>query len=385
MTTQTDLQTVAALSPLEVAEQVGTMAPEKVANAEASDEVKRRVMELLERVRSIGGRDIEARNQFSSDIKSFGAGVRKQVASQSDLLNAPVNEIMNNSGDNGTVAKDLLELRKQVEKVNPNKFDFSDSWLRRTIAKLPGIGTKLEAWWSQYQAVSTVINDILESLEAGKRVLEKDNITLKADRDQMIQHTYQLQDQLQVAMLVDKEMVPWANSLETAEKKYIEEEVLYYLRQEVEDMQLSLGAANQAILVSDIIRRGNEELIRSTDRTLNVSAKALATAAALEVALGHQRKQLEAVQATRDMTAELMRGTAKKAKEQGLEIIKQANDSTAMISALKDSFTDVIAAMESLNDYKQAALPVMQDNINTLHELNVSMKEHVDRVVETTQ
>ena len=385
MTSQIELQTVSTLSSLEVADQVGTLAPEKVADATPSDAVKAKVTALLERLRSIGDRDIEARNQFSNDIKRFGTSVRKQVASQSDLLNAPVNQIMDDSGDNGTVAKNLLELRRQVEKVNPNKFDFTESWLRRLLSKIPGVGTKLESWWSEYQSVGTVINDILESLEQGKNVLEKDNVTLKADRDQMIQHTYSLQDQLQIAMLVDKELVPWIETLEPAQKNYIEEEVLYYLRQEIGDMQLSLGAANQSILVSDIIRRGNEELVRSTDRTLNVSAKALATAAALEVALSHQKKQLEAVQATTEMTAELMKGTAKKAKEQGIAVIQQANDSSQMIDALKTSFSDVIEAMENLSTYKKAALPVMQQNINTLQELNTQMKTHVDRVVESEQ
>ena len=180
-------------------------------------------------------------------------------------------------------------------------------------------------------------------------------------------------------MLLDSELAQWSADLEAAQKKYIEEDILYYLRQEVQDMQLSLGAANQAILVSDIIRRANEELIRSTDRTLNVSARALQTAAALQVALSHQEKQMKAVKATQEMTVELLKSTAEKAKVQGIQIVKEANDVSGMIEGLQQAFSDTIEAMNLLDAYKQEALPAMQSNVNLLDDLNKQMKEQVER------
>lgn len=378
MTTQTKIAQVATMSPEEIASEVGTMAPATVAE-QVPEEVKKRAQEMLERIKNVGERDIDARNTLTSEAKTFGSEVRRNIAHQSDLLNAPIKDIMSSNDADGTLSKDLLALRSKVEQINPNKFDFSESGFRRLLSKLPGIGSKLEAWWSQYQSVSTVINDILSNLEKGKEVLAKDNITLKEDRDKLMEFTWQLQDQLQIAMLLDTELESWSASLEAAQKKYVEEDILYYLRQEVQDMQLSLGAANQAILVSDIIRRANEELIRSTDRTLNVSAKALQTAAALQVALAHQEKQMAAVKATNDMTVELLKSTAEKAKTQGVQVVKDANDVSGMIEGLKQAFGDTIEAMNLLDAYKQEALPAMKNNVELLDDLNKQMKEQVER------
>ena len=378
MTTQTNIAQVATMSPEEIAAEVGTKAPTTITD-DIPDEVKQRAQEMLERIKSVGDRDIEGRNTLTSEAKSFGTEIRRNIAHQSDLLNAPIKDIMGNNESEGGLSKDLLSLRSKVEEINPNKFDFSEGGFRRFLTKLPGIGSKLEAWWSQYQSVSTVINDILSNLEKGKEVLVKDNVTLKVDRDKLMEFTWQLQDQLQIAMLLDNELATWAGSLEAAQKKYIEEDILYYLRQEVQDMQLSLGAANQAILVSDIIRRANEELIRSTDRTLNVSAKALQTAAALQVALIHQEKQMEAVKATNDMTVELLKSTAEKAKTQGVQVVKDANDVSGMIDGLKQAFGDTIEAMNLLDSYKQEALPQMASNVALLDDLNKQMKEQVER------
>jgi uncharacterized protein YaaN involved in tellurite resistance len=378
MTTQTNIAQVATMSPEEIAAEVGTKAPTTITD-DIPDEVKQRAQEMLERIKNVGDRDIEGRNTLTSEAKSFGTEIRRNIAHQSDLLNAPIKDIMGNNESEGGLSKDLLSLRSKVEEINPNKFDFSEGGFRRFLTKLPGIGSKLEAWWSQYQSVSTVINDILSNLEKGKEVLVKDNVTLKVDRDKLMEFTWQLQDQLQIAMLLDNELATWAGSLEAAQKKYIEEDILYYLRQEVQDMQLSLGAANQAILVSDIIRRANEELIRSTDRTLNVSAKALQTAAALQVALIHQEKQMEAVKATNDMTVELLKSTAEKAKTQGVQVVKDANDVSGMIDGLKQAFGDTIEAMNLLDSYKQEALPQMASNVALLDDLNKQMKEQVER------
>ncbi|MEJ2062319.1 MAG: toxic anion resistance protein [Reinekea sp.] len=347
MTTQTTtIAQVATLSPEEIAAEVGTKAPSTIAE-DIPEEVKQRAREMLERIKNVEVRDIDGRNSLTDEAKSFGQEIRRNIAHQSDLLNAPIKDIMGNNDGNGSISTDLLALRRKVEEINPNNFDFSESGFRRLLAKLPGIGSKLEEWWSQYQSVSTVINDILTNLEKGKDVLAKDNITLKADRDKL--------------------------------KKYIEEDILYYLRQEVQDMQLSLGASNQAILVADIIRRANEELIRSTDRTLNISAKALQTAAALQVALSHQQKQMDAVKATNDMTVDLLKSTAEKAKTQGVQIVKDANDVSAMIDGLKQAFGDTIEAMNLLDAYKQEALPAMKNNVKLLDDLNKEMKEQVER------
>lgn len=378
MTTHTEIAQVATMSPEQIAAEVGTKAPTTLAE-DIPAEVKQRAQEMLERIKNVGDRDIEGRNTLTSEAKSFGTEIRRNIAHQSDLLNAPIKDIMGNNEADGGLSRDLLSLRSKVEEINPNKFDFSESSFRRLLSKLPGIGSKLEAWWSQYQSVSTVINDILGNLEKGKEVLAKDNITLKVDRDKLMEFTWQLQDQLQIAMLLDSELAGWSANLDAAQKKYVEEDILYYLRQEVQDMQLSLGAANQAILVSDIIRRANEELIRSTDRTLNVSAKALQTAAALQVALIHQKKQMDAVKATNDMTVDLLKSTAEKAKTQGVQIVKDANDVSGMIDGLKQAFGDTIEAMNLLDSYKQEALPQMASNVALLDDLNKQMKEQVER------
>lgn len=372
------VQDVTKLTEEEIAKETGSVTADKVTE-NVTTEVKENVAKMVETVKGLGERDIDGRNAFAEMTKTIGASIVKNVSAQSELLSAPMNSIMNENKEGGGLSASLLELRTTVESINPNKYDLSMSSFRRLLSKLPGVGTKLEAWFSKYQSVASVIDDILKNLECGKETLLKDNKTLKFDRDTLLKYVYILTDKLAEAKLLDDELVKLIESGELADKKFIEEDVLYYLRQEEQDMTLMLGAANQAIMVSQIIYKANEELIRSSDRTLNVTSVALKSAAAMEIALSHQQSQLQAVKSVNDMTTDLLKGTAKKAKEQGTAIVKEANDISAQIDGMKEAFSDCLEAMNILDAYKQEALPIMKENINVLSDLNGKMGEAINR------
>ncbi len=365
------------MSEKEIAEAAGSVAVADI-NKDVPAEVLTEVNEMIDNLKGLGPRDIDAKNTFTDKTKTIGADIRKKIAYQSDLLAAPMSAIMTKNNEGGDLAGDLLTLRNLVEEVNPNGFNLTDGGFRKLLSKIPGVGSKLEKWWSKYQSVSVVIDDILKNLDKGKDVLVKDNITIRNDRDTLLKYVFLLTDKLRTGSLLDIEIVKLIDSGEY-DQKFLEEDVLYFLRQEIQDMQLSLGAANTAIMVSDIVRTANNELIRSTERTLNVSSIAIKSAAGMEVALSHQKKQLEAVSAVNDMTTELMKSTAKKAKTQGVEIVMKANDITAQIEGMKEAFNDCIDAFDILDTYKKDALPKMAEQISSLDEINGKMHKAIER------
>ena len=53
--------------------------------------------------------------------------------------------------------------------------------------------------------------------------------------------------------------------------KFIQEELLFPLRQRTQDLQQQLVVNQQGFLAMEIIIRNNKELIRGVDRCLNVS------------------------------------------------------------------------------------------------------------------
>ncbi|MGL1890628.1 MAG: toxic anion resistance protein [Spirochaetaceae bacterium] len=368
------------LNSKEIAVKAGSVSPENILEEEIPEEVKNSVAKLVVEIKGFGKRDIDAKTAFSDKTKSIGLEIRKGISHRSELLSAPMKDLMEKNKEGGDISTGLLTLRGKMESINPNSRSLTDGGLRKLFSKIPGVGSKLEAWWSQYQTVSRVIDDIYVNLERGKEVLQKDNISLRADKNSLIKIVFTLADKIQETMLFDSEIVKLVDSGELTDIAFVEEDILYSLRQETQDMQLSLGAANQAIMVADIIIRGNDELIRATDRTLNLAKIALESAAAMEIALMHQKRQKKAIDATNEFIAETMKSTSEKAKTQGVDIIKSANDLTSLIDALKISFNNSVEAFDILDTYKREQLTVMADNIESLGGINKEMSKHVERV-----
>ena len=75
-----------------------------------------------------------------------------------------------------------------------------------------------------------------------------------------------------------------------------------------------------------------------------------------------------------------MKSTSETAKTQGVQIVKDANDLTEMIDALKISFNNSVEAFDLLDEYKREQLGVMADNIDSLGGINKEMEKHVERV-----
>lgn len=211
-----------------------------------------------------------------------------------------------------------MTLQSQVSEINPNRVDFNMSGMRRFLSKLPGFGTPLSKWFAQYQRVDKVIEDIIQSLRDGRGQLERDNETLSDDQRRMRELTFDLKEYVVLGELLDEKLTVATQAIPEGEPKrqFMEEELLFPLRQRIIDLQQQLAVNQQGVLATEVIIRNNRQLILGVDRATNVTVTALNTAATLQIALQRQRKVLEGVQAVNQTTNELIGQTAEQLKTQ---------------------------------------------------------------------
>ena len=152
---------------------------------EADAALSKQADEIMQRLLNVGEKDLDQRRKLNKSVASIGYPVQAQLAKQSQMLKAPMTTLVNDAQDGGAVANGLLTLQEQVNNINPNKVDFTMSSLRRLLSKLPGVGTPMARWFAKYQAVDSVINDIVGQLKDGRAQLERDNTTLQDDQSRM--------------------------------------------------------------------------------------------------------------------------------------------------------------------------------------------------------
>jgi uncharacterized protein YaaN involved in tellurite resistance len=346
---------------------------------DATDEAGQLADQLVRLAESEG----QARSEVQDALRTFGEKLQFKAARQSDMLKQPLRQLSERAGLGAGVADTLVDLKMQVEVLDPAGVDFAPGWLARLAGYLPFIGTPVKRYFSRYESASTTLSAIVKSLEKGREELKRDNITLRADQDELQALVSELDESLAYAQAIDgrlsqrlAEEIPADAPLAA----FVRDELLFSLRQRIQDLQQQLLVSQQGVLTSALIVRNNEELIRGVNRALTVTVNALSVAVTLALALANQRIVLDKIEAVNRSTEKIIGDSAKKLREQGGAIHRQAASAQLDVEVLRQAFVDIRAALDDIAGFRRNALPEMSRSIATLDQLTVDAAALVQRL-----
>ncbi len=326
---------------------------------------------------------MEDQKKASAAMETMGQELQKEASRRSAMLKQPLSKLMQDSQDGGQVAKSLIDLKLQVEELDPSKINLNAGFLTRILGVIPGVGTPLKRYFSRYESADTSLTAIQNSLESGREQLKRDNITLADDQQAMYNLSRKIEKTIELARLIDgKLQTKLDNELTTDDPrhKFISEELLFPLRQRTQDLQQQLIVNQQGYLTTEMIIRNNKELIRGVNRALNTTMSALQIAVELALALSNQRIVLKKVNAINKTTESLIAGTAERLKTQGAEIQKQASSTQLDLEVLRKAFADVESALTDISSYRQKALPEMAKNIIEMDEMAEDAEKRINDI-----
>lgn len=310
----------------------------------------------------------EQRKEFTDVIQAFGVEDMKAARNKNAILQKRVGYFEKVGGETGEVAKGLENLTIKMRDLDPSGVDFMKQ------GPLGKVFNPARRYFEKYKSADHEISDIVASLEKGKKTLQEDNVTLEIEEAEMREMTKKMQKNVELGVRLDESLsaaVAQARMDGESEEKirFVEEEILFPLRQRIEDFQQIQVVDQQGIVAMEIIRRNNRELIRSVDRAQNVTVTALRTAVTVAGALYNQKIVLEKVNALNDTTNAMIATTSHMLREQGTEIQRQATEASLSPETLRTSYNETMAALEELSKYRREALPRMRQTIDTFREL----------------
>ena len=310
----------------------------------------------------------QSRHDCIAAIESFGIETVKKTESKNAILQKRMYQLSEAGGETGEVSKGLTDLTLKMRDLDPSKVDFLKS------GPLGKLFNPVRRYFEKYKTADQEIAEIVKTLDLGKKNLQNDNVTLELEQNTMRDLAVQLGQNLEIAQQMDLFIENGIRDLEAeggqADKvTFLQEEVLYPLRQKTQDFQQLQVVNQQGIIAMEIIRRNNKELIRSVDRAKLVTVSALRTAVTVAGALYDQKIVLEKVNALNAETNRMIEATSTLLREQGAEIHKQAEESGVSVETLRNSFNDCMQALEDISTYKQEALPRLKANIEEFRAL----------------
>jgi uncharacterized protein YaaN involved in tellurite resistance len=365
-----------AAVPVESASGKVRLKPEDVAELDAQvarfidditlhDSQHPRFKEAVERIHSMGSKDIEASASVSNR-----------------MLERPVGSLRNGLFDQGAqIGQSLVDLRHQVEDLDPSKQ--GDLFSPRKLLGLIPLGSKLVAYFERYQSSQTHLDAIIESLKRGKDELLRDNTAIEQEKVNLWTLMERLEKYVHIGRALDGQLDAKVRELEAADPekaRVVREEMLFYARQKVTDLLTQLAVNIQGYLALDMIRKNNLELMKGVNRATTTTVAALRTAVIVAQALSNQKLVLDQIGALNATTGNLIAGTSEMLRDQSGAIHQQAASGTIEIAKLQQAFANIYQTMDTIADFKGKALDSMQITVDTLSDEVAKSRSYLDRV-----
>src|SRR5690606_31211526 len=323
-----------------------------------------------------------AANRQRQAVDGMGVEVQRQAAHRSAMLQAPIRKLAHQGDEGGPVAKALLSLRGKMQDLDPNRQNLQNGGLARVLPFIPGMGNRLEKYFHKFETSQEALDAIIADLESGREMLRRDNVTLADDQEALRGLLDQLRRQIELGRLIDQRLRSAVNDLpaEADKRRFVEEELLFPLRQRIVDLQQQLTVSQQGVLALEVVIRNNRELMRGVDRAINVTVSALNVAVTVALALANQRLVLDRVEALNTTTSQLIGGTAQALRSQGVEIQNRAASTMLNMEVLEKAFADVMGAIDEVSRYRRDALPRLDEQIDRLEQLSAQGEAAIRRL-----
>jgi len=383
-----ETQTTITPTPLTLPslEALKTDLPSVVKETAVPEDIKTQADQWIDSILAIDLKDLEAQTSAHREVKNLGGDIEAELAQMSQLLQAPMSELMADADNGSDVANDLLKLEEHARSIDPNGYDFSNlSGFRRFLAML-GLPTPLRRWIAKYQSSESVINSIEKGLRQGKGKLERDNITLKDDQNRYRSVLFKLDDYILFAKYIDETFERKLSEISDPDQlRFLRDEVLFPIRQRHQDLLTSKAVYQQAWVTSEFIIKTNAELIRGVDRALKHTLIALGVATSLAIALARQKRVIKALQTSREVTEKMISDISDRLLEQGTQVMAQASEPYIQVEVLKNAFTKTLQAMDEVSKYREQAIVSMKSGIDEMRTMTDEMSESIKQVEQGQQ
>ena len=194
------------------------------------------------------------RREIVSSIDTFGNDIVEKSTQKNELLNVRLVDLSKMGGDNGEIVNGLSQLQMQMKDLDPSAIDFAKKGVFGKVFN------PIRNYFAKFDKADTVIATTIQSLGRGKEILKRDNTTLEVEQLSLRDLTKKLSQQIELGTQMDDAISAAiekakVENVDDERIKFVEEEVLFPLRQKVMDMQQMQAVTTRSLSVPLSVQR----------------------------------------------------------------------------------------------------------------------------------
>ncbi|MGL4949329.1 MAG: toxic anion resistance protein, partial [Anaeroplasmataceae bacterium] len=228
-----------------------------VMNNETGTMVNENVSEVVNQIFNIDLNNPTQVEGIKKEIDMFAIGIQKKAFEGSEKLKQPIHKIAQKGEDGKEVAESLLSLKNQIETLDPTKVNFDKKSSFFNLFKSPA-----KKYFEKYTQADEVISTIITTLQDGAESLKRDNVFLNTSIVSSKETLLEITKAIEFGQELDNQLSEKIyECTDDNHRKFLEQEVLFSVRQRLTDLNQQMLLNQQAIISTEIITRNNKELI----------------------------------------------------------------------------------------------------------------------------
>jgi uncharacterized protein YaaN involved in tellurite resistance len=322
---------------------------------------------------------------FKAAVDALGAMGNKEIVASANVSNAlldrPARTLASGAfGNDSDVSKQMLDLRRTIEKLDPSRQGDLFSAPRKLLGMIP-LGSKVQSYFRGYESSQGHLNAIIGALYRSRDQLMRDNASIEQEKANMWKLMGTLEQYAYLARRIADAVSAQIDGIEATDPeraRVLKEDVLFYARQKQQDIATQMAVNVQGYMALDLIKKNNTELQKGIQRATTTTVSALRTAVLVAQAIANQRLVLDQIQALNTTTGNLIAGNAKMLKANATRVYEQASTASIDVETLKTAFATVMSAMDDIAQFKVKALSSMEQTVSSLTGEVEKAKAYVD-------
>ncbi len=318
---------------------------------------------------------------FRARLDSAFALGREEVSIAASLMQGQLMERNFVGTEDSPAFKAIQDMRRQLDDLNPGRQ--GDLFQPQKLLGFIPFGNRLQNYFRKFEGAGAQLNQSMEQLYAARDDLQRDVVNIEATRSKLWDAMQKLTGAIRFAELLDAKLFAKVEGLKATDAlraKALEQEVLFYARQNLQDMLTQQAVCTNGYLALDVLKKTGRELMNGCSRVATTGMSALAVAQTVARATGNQIKVMEVLSGVNATIESLMAETGRQLNTHVEKTTQFAQNPMAGIEKLKEMFDQTFKAMDAMDDFRSQAIVVMGQNNAMISNEIKRAEQYIDKV-----
>ena len=317
---------------------------------------------------------------FKARLDSAFALGREEVSVAASLMQGRFMQSNFAGVEDGTAYQAIQDMRGHLDELNPGKE--GDLMQPQKFLGIIPFGNKLQAYFRKYQSAGAQLQKSMQQIYAARDDMQRDVVEIEASKTKLWDAMQKLGAAIYFAETLDAKLAAKVETLQLTDPlraKALQQEVLFYARQNLQDMLTQQAVCTNGYLALDVLKRTGREMMNGCSRIATTGMSALVVAQTVARATGNQIKVMEMLGGVNNAIDSLVAETGRQLNNHVEKTTQFAENPMLGIEKIKEMFDQTFKAMDAMDNFRTKAIGVMGQNNAMIKEQLTRADEYLDR------